>query len=227
VRLFLAPATGAAKRFEPPATPGVRARGWKWAVRLLALIALAGAAQAADPVPEGWGWMPFPKFERAQVSLPIAGSERTVLAAVRVTEGGIKAVARTEFDRLGLSAEAFAAQIAPRADHWLEATEPELRRDARKVVQAAVLRSESPLFPSVVLAAGFAKKCEPWCGKRLLVAIPDAHTLYIFPALAGRPESYGIEIAALYRNSPRPISPELFEIGEGKPIRAVGSFETE
>jgi hypothetical protein len=189
------------------------------------MAGLSTAARADEPLPAGWVLAPFPKFERPAVSLPIPGATRTLLAPARIRDGALNPAGRAEFEALGISTEDFARRAGVTASGLLEKIDPELRRDRNKVVEAAILRSEDPRLPGVVFEAGFAAKFERWFGPKMLVSIPSAGLIYVFPSLAGSHSGYGGEVLSAYKNATRPVSLEVFEIGKGVPLRAVGSYQ--
>jgi len=189
------------------------------------LLGLAIAGRAGEALPAGWVLAPFPKFERPEVSLPIPGAHRTVLAAARIQGGLLVPAQRAEFEALGVGLEQFAGKARAQSSGLLEKITPELRRDRRKVVEVAILRSNDPRLPALVLEAGFAARFEAWFGGKMLVAIPNAGVIYVFPSLAGSHSAYGGEVLSAYKNATHPVSLEVFEIGKGVPLRAVGAFE--
>ena len=75
-----------------------------------------------------------------------------------------------------------------------------------------------------MLAEKFADLFKDTLGDKLLVTIPNRTTAYIFPALASRYQEYSPLIFAAYRDTPFPVSTEVFELSKDG-FKAVGAFE--
>lgn len=101
----------------------------------------------------------------------------------------------------------------------------ELIRDSKKVVEYAAMTSQSPLTATMILAPDFPlKKFQDIFGPKLLVAVPNRFTVYVFPALASEYRGYSPLVLRAYQDSPFPVSLEVFEISP-QGLRAIGTFE--
>lgn len=186
-------------------------RKFKWT--LLALLGAAAAAWAGDT----WHLLVEPKFMGYPESLPIQGSDRTVLVPARFSNGEIQPLKKGDpWDEVKKNADAS-------ADAILASLKPEYVRDGNQVIQYAVLKSDSPLTASAVLAPGFGKLFAETIGPDLLVAIPNRHLVYIFPKQSLVFQTFADMIYAEYQSSSDPVSRELFEWRKGKLI-AIGSY---
>ena len=164
------------------------------------------------------------------LSKAIPGAHGTVLAAACLVpnSGDLRYVRRDEIDGPIADAawEAFAEAARPAAAAELARLEPEYLRDKDQVIQCAILRSDRQTTAGALLAPDFLKRFRDIFGSKLLVAVPNRFTIYIFPALASRYAGYGERVVAEYRDSTYPVSREVFELSaEG--MKAVGTFEPE
>jgi hypothetical protein len=161
---------------------------------------------------------------KAPVTAPIAGAQKAELAAATTSESGLEVLTRAQFAALEVDWEAFTAQAQTNADADLAALKIEYARDRKNVIIYAVVRSERGLAASAVLAPKFPALFKDTLGDKLLVAIPNRTTAYIFPRLASAYEEYAPLILEAYRATPFPVSKEVFELSrEG--IKAVGTYE--
>lgn len=197
----------------------------------LAAVALGSVdAAAEEPQPEAAAWrvVVTAKFTLPQVARPIAGSEQTVMAAAWQPPGGeVRLLSQNQFAALQLDWAAFTAQTGKSASSELAHLQPELIRDARGVLECAILRagkSGDGDVTGVVLAPDFLKRFAPLFGSKLLVAIPNGRTVFLFPKLASRYPDYAQRVLAAYRESTHPVSREVYELSaEG--LRAIGAYE--
>jgi hypothetical protein len=186
---------------------------------LLAIFVITGLAQASDD----WHILIEPKFLRYESSWPIQGSDRTVMVAARLVDGEIVPFTKADEEKRGATTEKILGDGARAATEVLAGLKPEYMRDDNKVIQYAVLRSESPLTASAVLAPQFAETFVRTLGPELLVAIPNRHTVYVFPKQSVIYQTFSDTIYAEYQSSPHPVSRELFELRKGKLI-AIGTY---
>jgi hypothetical protein len=187
---------------------------------LLALIScplLAGETK-------NWVLIPQPKFLAHKVTQPIAGSKETVLAAARWTDIGPDFCTTDEWKDAAMDEKKIAATTREQCVEWLKATKPQLVRDERKIVEFALLKSDTVPVASLVLAPEFHKEFEPVFGPKMIVVMPNLYTVFIFPGIAGNQNAYSdLVLAAWHGNAPK-VSREVFELTAGG-IRAVGIFE--
>ena len=105
----------------------------------------------------------------------------------------------------------------------LAALKPRFIRDENKVIQCAVLESDSPLTASAVLAPEFATLFNETIGPDILVAIPNRFRIFVFPKGSPAFQRFSEIVIAEYDSSPYPVSKELFSLRKGKLV-AIGSY---
>ena len=165
-------------------------------------------------------------------SEPIPGARDTQFAAARAGAAGeglgwpVIFLSRGEFAALGVDWAAFRAKSSAAASAELARLEPELIRDRNAVIECAIFHSQRRDITVAVLAPDFLKRFTPLFGRKMLVAIPDRHTVFLFPQLASRYEEYAGRVLAVYQKSDCPVSREVLEwSAEG--VRAIGAFAGE
>ena len=191
---------------------------------LLALLACALAPRGWAQQPDSTQWRALiePKFMRPEVSFPISGAERTVLVPGYFSENEVHYFSQKDWQALGLDWPAFQTKAAENATN--KTVKVELVRDRQKVIQYAALTSESPLTATAVLSPDFLKKFADVFGAKLLVAVPNRFTVFVFPALASNYKDYAPMILEAYHATAYPVSVEIFELSTAG-LRAIGTFE--
>ncbi len=167
--------------------------------------------------------LPEPSFMWHKHGQKIPGSRRTVLIPALTTSAGLRELSPEAFAELGVSWAAFSKTAGTTADAHLKTLKPVVTKDSEGHAAVAVVKSKSAITASVVFAPGFVAKFEPIFGDRLLVAIPDRFTIYVFPRALSTHKEYGKRLAALYEDAVYPASLELFE-ADPQGVRVVGSF---
>jgi len=161
---------------------------------------------------------------KAPVTVPIAGAQKSELAAAVAGDEGPEVLTRAQFVLLKIDWEAFMAQAKSNADADLAALKIEYVRDRKKVITYAVVKSARGLAASAVLAPKFPALFKDTLGDKLLVAVPNRTTAYIFPRLASNYEEYSPMILEAYHATPFPVSTEVFELSKDG-MKAVGVYE--
>lgn len=188
---------------------------------------LALAALGAGVLPEESAWRVWlePRFSRAAASAAVPGAQRTDFAGGSAGEEGPVAFSRVQWEALGMTWEAFFGNARANAAAELAGLKPKYVRDRRtKVIEYATLSSEQPIMAGAVLAPKFLALFADTLGPKLLVAVPNRHTAFVFPALASNYQALAPQVIEAYRATSYPVSLEVFEFGpEG--IRAVGVYE--
>lgn len=198
-------------------------------VAALGLVLLGAAAQADEsPRPATWR-VALTGFARPAHTFtqPIPGALETELAAACTTAtGGVRFLSREEFAALGVDWATFSAQSAAAASAELADLKQDWIRDDNQVIQCAILRVRHPVDNATlaVLAPDFLKRFTPAFGRKILLAIPDTHTLFLFPRLASHYPEYGARVLAVVQKSKSPVSREVFELS-ATGLRAVGTYE--
>jgi hypothetical protein len=192
--------------------------------RFILFIALAAFARAGGVADEqSWRVWLEPKSSRAPVTLPIAGAERTVVCAGFLDEEGLRPLQRAELAAMGIGMDRFAGRARENARVDLAGLQPRYERNSKKVIEYAELRSERPIVTSAVLGPKFLQLFRDTLGEKVLVAVPNRFTAFVFPALAGRSEEYGPMVRAALAATAWPVSVELFEVSAAG-VRCVGRY---
>ena len=189
------------------------------------LLACAGGAALQAQQDRGtWHVLIEPTFMHPPVSFPIPGAERTVLVPGYVPPGEDPVYfSKEDWAATGVTWDQFRAVAAKNATD--RKVNGELIRNSKKVVEYASLSSDNPLTATMILAPRFPlKKFQDIFGPKLLVAVPNRFTVYVFPALASNYQDYAALVIHAYHESAFPVSLEIFELStEG--LRAIGTFE--
>ena len=97
-------------------------------------------------------------------------------------------------------------------------------RSSKKVIEYAAVTSDDPLTATAVLSPDFLKTFADIFGRKLLVAIPNRYTIFVFPSLATNYRDYAPMIISAYHDTPYPVSIEVFEASKDG-LRATGTVE--
>ena len=190
-------------------------------ILFFALTLFARAGEMANE--QSWRVWLEPKSSRAPVTLPLAGAARTVFCAGFLGEEGLRPMTKAERAAMGIGMERFAARARENAAADLAGLKPRYERNRKQVIAYAELHSEQPIVASAVLAPKFLELFKDTLGEKVLVAVPNRFTAFVFPPLAGSYEDYGPMVLAALRATAWPVSVEVFEISaEG--VRCVGRY---
>jgi hypothetical protein len=170
--------------------------------------------------------LPEPRAMRTERSLVPEGAQATVFSPAReiAEKPGIEAYPREDFARLGLSPETFAERAQKTADRLLAALKPDLIKDAEGRVIYAVYRGDRPVMACLLIAPSLPALFEKVLGEKLWAALPDRHSLYLFPARAGALEEFAADLADRFHEDAYAASPEIFELTKGAAPQVVGAF---
>ena len=199
------------------------------------LLGMAGAVSAgengAPPPASSWRVVIAANFTLPQVTAPIPNSNEAVFAAACATADKertreTRLLTKNAFNALGVDWETFSATTGVAASVELASIEPELIRDRHQVIECAILRAKSPAdnLTVVVAAPDFLKRFTPLFGRKMLLAIPDRRTIYLFPKLVSHYQEYAARVLAAYRKSECPVSREVYELSAGG-LTAIGTYE--
>lgn len=199
---------------------------------LFTVCALAAALSlhAQTPAPkklEVMLMLPQPKFMGGKLSLTPEGAEQTVFTpALEISgEPGILVYTEAQFKKLGISVTTFAERAGRVADRRLATLKPDLVKNEKGEVQYAVYRDDKPLIASLVVAPSLPQVFEKLFGPEIWVAMPDRHSLFVFPARPEALDAYVADMAERYRTEQRAASPEVFALKKGSPPKVVASFD--
>jgi len=186
-------------------------------VFLLAAVAFAGEDTH-------WAWMVEPSFMDYKVRRGIAGSERTVLALVRLRDGKIYGAEGGHERIMDMAKKSIEDDARETTAKVFSSIEPRFVRDKNGVIQYAVMESENPLTASSVLAPGFAEKFADTLGPDLLVAVPNRYQILVFSRQDQAFQKMGEFIISGYLGSNYPVSREIFALEKGK-LRSLGVLQ--
>jgi len=165
-----------------------------------------------------WFFTPEPTFMKRPGAMEIPGAKETQLAPA-LWDGSTLDCQAPESAGLKEVKE----MSANHAAEFLATLEPEFVRNRKKVILYAKLESDRPLVASTVFAPGFAKRFEDTLGPKLIVAIPNRYTVFVFPALGADASDFAELVRRAWKATPFPASTEAFEVtNEG--VRVVGKF---
>ncbi len=162
-----------------------------------------------------------------KVYAPIEGAKDTVLATAYVDKYGVRLFSREKWEADGLAWEGLYQAAVKRADELVDSMELQFKRDARGVLDYALIEHESPWLSSVLLSRRFLPRFEREFGERLHVVVVGRHRLFVFPADGGKLDVYSPALADLYHDDSvvrHPVSLEVFLVDKDG-FRAIGEIE--
>ena len=165
-----------------------------------------------------------PSFMDYKVRRKIEGSERTILALMRVNDGEINAAEGGHDRVLNMAMKQIDPEALETAAGVFASIKPQFVRDKNGVIQYAALESETPLTASCVLAPGFAEKFADTLGPDLLVALPNRNQLLVFSRQDQTVAKMSEYIISGYLGSNYPVSREIFSLQNGK-LRSLGVLQ--
>lgn len=186
-------------------------------VFLLFGVGLAGAETR-------WAWMVEPSFMDYKVRRKVDGSERTILALVRVKDGEIYGAEGGHERIMDMAMKKIQPETLETVAEVFASIQPRFERNKNGVIQFAALESSNPLTASCVLAPGFAEKFAETLGPDLLVAMPNRYQLLVFSRQDDAFQKMGEYIISSYLGSNYPVSREIFSLEGGK-LRSLGVLQ--
>ncbi|MEI6337389.1 MAG: hypothetical protein WCQ57_02250 [Verrucomicrobiota bacterium] len=184
-----------------------------------ALLGIFSAALAsASAAEDAWHLLIEPTFMNYEAAWPIANAKSTVLVPARVVDGEVRPLLRSEILELKVNRKKILATAPGAASAVLATLKPRYVRDANKVIQYAVLESDSPLTASAVLAPEFAGLFTETLGPELIVAIPNRFRIFIFPRATFASLNISDLIFKEYHATNWPVTREIFALRKGKLI---------
>ena len=165
-----------------------------------------------------------PSFMNYKMRRAITGSDRTILAIVRVTDGEIRPLTREEKKSVNLTFAQIEEEARKTASAVLARLTPRFVRDKNKVIEYAVIESGDPLTASCVLAPEFGAKFASTLGPDLLVAMPNRVRVLVFCRQDTQFQRLSEFIISGYLDSNFPVSREIFALEKGR-LRSLGIME--
>ena len=193
-----------------------------------ALLLLTTAALAQEkPRLEPLLMLPEPRVMRSERSIVPEGAQATVLTPAREIADvpGIEVYPKEDFAKLGLSPETFAERSKKTAERLLTEIKPDLIKGADGKVAYAVYRGDRPVMASLLIAPSpRTHEASPTRASEVWVALPDRHSLFVFPAKPEALEEFIPDLALRYKEDPHAASPEVFALKKGTAPRVVAAF---
>lgn len=186
----------------------------------------------AIPVPaprklETYLLLPEPRAMRTAHFAQVGGSLKTIFSPAREVAGpaGIELYTEAEFAKLGIGMDAFEKKAREGAERLLGVYRPELIQDQTGKVRYAVYRGEQQVFACLLMAPSLGKVFEGVFGKKIIVAMPDRNSLYVFPSDPAAVDDFAGDLESRYETSPWAASDEVFLVdSEDQTIKVLGSF---
>ena len=165
-----------------------------------------------------------PSFMDYKMRRPISGSNRTILAIVRLEDGEIHPLTREEKKSVHMTYGKIEEEARMTASTVLSRLTPRFVRNKNKVIEYAVLESDDPLTASCVLAPEFGSKFASTLGPDLLVAMPNRYQVLVFCRQDTQAQKLKETIIAGYLESNYPVSREIFALEKGR-LRSLGLLQ--
>ena len=155
-----------------------------------------------------------PRFYHTPISLPVAGSSRTVIGFYDEANDGtvtpISADSLAQHPLPELKSRALA-----HARTLLQHVTPKISRDKHGVAIDVRVESNDPSLSSIVLIPGFIDQFANVVGKDCVVSIPNRQVIFFFPRIGGDLQELTYALRSFYHNNAWPVSTELFEWRNG------------
>ena len=195
--------------------------------QLLVLLLIATTALPQEkPRLETLLMLPEPREMRTERSIVPEGAQSTVLSPAREIADvpGIEVYPKEDFAKLGLSPETFAERSKKTSERLLTEIKPDLIKGGDGKVAYAVYRGDRPVMASLLIAPSLPVIFEELFGAEIWVALPDRHSLFVFPAKPEALEEFIPDLALRYKEDPHAASPEVFALKKGAAPRVVAAF---
>lgn len=170
------------------------------------------------------GFLIATRNDLPKVFAPIEGAKKAVLAPAFEWEYGVRLFSKEKWLAQKYDWATYQEEALRHADSLVEALKPEFRRDARGVIDYALVLSDDPFLSSILFSRKLLPYFEAKLGKRLRVAVPDRTTLYVFPADGGKLEGYGPALVEKFEEARYPVTLEVFLVDETG-VRVIGELE--
>lgn len=183
-------------------------------------------SEAAAPSTPGTEWRIWlePRFMHSPAIARIPDAEKTEIAAGIKKGSEFTPFSDTAFSALHTAWPAYFAKARENSAADLASLKPQYVRNKKKVIEYAVLKSEEPIVASAVLAPKFLSIFENTLGPKVLVALPNAFTAYVFPSLTTDMQGYAPVLRQDYDATAYPVTMEILEFS-AQGIRAIGVFD--
>ncbi len=164
------------------------------------------------------------KFLAPPATAPIPNAQRTVLGAGNWNGSQLVPFTRSEWAALGATWKTVETKTRSAASEDFKKLSVKHKRDRKNVIEYVELSSPEGLVPSAILAPELGGKFADTLGEVLLFAVPSRSRAFLFPEFGTDISKFSGLIWDAYRETPYPVSVELFEWRKGT-IQAVGLFE--
>lgn len=180
-----------------------------WIAWIALFTALLGSGKADE---SAWRVWMEPKFMRTPLAVPFVDAKLTELAAGLLTDQGLEALTKAQFDDLSIDRETFHSLAILNTAQDLRALRFRFDRDRRKTIRYAAIESDQPVVASAVLFPGFLDLWKSTLGEKILIVVPNRYTAFVFPRLASEYLDFAPMVFRAYRDTAYPVSVEVFEI---------------
>lgn len=170
-----------------------------------------------------WCLLLQPKYLKPEAAWSIPEAKDTVLVPHRIVDGLPLPLTKKDLVELKPTPKEIEESALQCSISEEKLIEPRYVRDAKGVIDYAVIESERPLVSTSLMAPAFAQRFAETLGPDLLVAVPTQNLIFVFPKLSPSYQGMTDVIIAEFQSSPAPGSRELFEIIDGR-LRALGSY---
>ena len=163
-------------------------------------------------------------FEKIDIASRVEGAKKTHLAAAYEWKFGVRLFTDESWKKRGLDWETFSFKAAKLADHLAETVKPSYVRNARGVIDYAIVQSEDPFISSAITSPNFLKKFANTLGNKIHVVIVDRNVLYVFPASETTLAGFAPALVEIFKKTPMPVSLEVFQVDKNG-FRVIGEIE--
>ncbi len=160
---------------------------------------------------------------RAPIVVPLADAQKTELAAGMLSDEGLVALSEADFAALHVDRGIFHSVAALNTAFDLRHLRFRFERDRRQVIRYAAMESDQPIVASAVLFPGFLDLWKDTLGEKVLVVVPNRFSAFVFPHLATDYLDYAPMVFRAYRETPYPVSVEVFEVSPSG-WRCLGAY---
>ena len=183
---------------------------FRFSIFAIALAITATVTAHADETQ--WRFWLEPKFMRSPLAVPLSNSQKTDLVAGIMTEDGPEPLSKADFAALYVEREAFHSLAVLNTAYDMKHLRYRFDRDKRGIIRYGAIESDRPVVASAVLFPGFLDLWKTTLGEKVLIVVPNRFTAFIFPKLASDYLDYAPMVFRAYRETPYPVSVEVFEI---------------
>ncbi len=163
-------------------------------------------------------------FESPEVAQPLQGAKLTQLVPFYEWDYGIRSFDEDYWTENQFTWERITAISKRVADGLLEKIRPDVIRDERGIVDYVIIHDKDPFLTSILLSDKLLEKFKDTLGDQIYAICIDRNLVYLFPGTGGRLDEYGPSLVDEFRQTPLPVSLEIFLI-DSDGYRVFGELE--